>query len=126
MHTTQSNTQYKNESKHSEMGTVRQNPIRELLVCSYVCASHCAQLLHTILHRTDLIDFPPYPPDNHHYSDDVYLREGGLLEQEMMGWQWHQLDQMQISCTSLQKDNHVSTSSLSFELPAAQPTVSKR
>jgi len=31
---------------------------RELLVCSYVCASHCAQLLHTILHRTDLIVFP--------------------------------------------------------------------
>ena len=31
---------------------------RELLVCSYVCASHCAQLLHTILHRTDLIIFP--------------------------------------------------------------------
>jgi len=23
-----------------------------------VCASHCAQLLHTILHRTDLIVFP--------------------------------------------------------------------
>ena len=31
---------------------------RELLVCSYVCASHCAQLLRTILHRTDLIIFP--------------------------------------------------------------------
>jgi len=26
MHTTHSNTQYKNESKHSEMGPVRQNP----------------------------------------------------------------------------------------------------
>jgi len=32
---------------------------REVLVCSYVCASHCAQLLHTILHRTDLIVSPP-------------------------------------------------------------------
>jgi len=31
---------------------------RELLVCSYVCAVHCVQLLHTILHRTDLIIFP--------------------------------------------------------------------
>ena len=30
----------------------------ELLVCSYVCASHCAQLWRTILHRTDLIVFP--------------------------------------------------------------------
>jgi len=27
-----------------------------------------------------------------------------LLEQEMMGWQWHQLDHMQIICTSLQTD----------------------
>jgi len=39
-----------------------------------MCASHCAQLLHTILHRID--NFPSYPPDNHHCSDDVYLREG--------------------------------------------------
>jgi len=26
-----------------------------------------------------------------------------LLEQEMMGWQWHQLDHMQIILTSLQR-----------------------
>ena len=32
-----------------------------------------------------------------------------LLEQEMMGWQWHQLDHMQIICTLLQTDNHTST-----------------
>jgi len=30
MHTTHSNTQYKNESKHSEMGPVRQNPMHSL------------------------------------------------------------------------------------------------
>jgi len=52
-----------------------------------------------------------------------------LLEQEMMGWQWHQLDYMQIICTLLQTDNHVSTSPLSFyrpdALPATQPTASK-
>jgi len=54
-----------------------------------------------------------------------------LLQQEMMGWQWHQLDCMQIVCTSLQTDNHASTSPLSFyrpdALPAAQPrpTASK-
>jgi len=29
-----------------------------------------------------------------------------------MGWQWHQLDHLQIICTSLQTDNHASTSSL--------------
>jgi len=27
----------------------------------------------------------------------------------MMGWQTHQLDQMQIICTSLQRDDHGST-----------------
>jgi len=32
----------------------------------------------------------------------------------MMEWQWHQLDHMQIICTSLQTDNHASTSPLSF------------
>jgi len=26
-----------------------------------------------------------------------------------MGWQWHQLDHMQIICTSQQTDNHAST-----------------
>jgi len=35
-----------------------------------------------------------------------------LLEQEMIGWQWHQLDHMQFVCTSLQTDNHASTSPL--------------
>jgi len=37
-----------------------------------------------------------------------------LLEQQMMGWQWHQLDCMQIICTSLQTDNHASTKPSSF------------
>jgi len=37
-----------------------------------------------------------------------------LLEQEIMGYQWHQLDHMQIICTLLQTDNHTSTSPLSF------------
>jgi len=32
----------------------------------------------------------------------------------MMGWQWRQLDHMQIICTSLQTDKHASTSSLNF------------
>jgi len=43
-------------------------------------------------------------------------------------WQWHQLGHMQV-CTSLQTDNHASTSPLSFLqagcLPAAKPTASK-
>ena len=47
-------------SKHSEMGPVRQNNFQRTVrsVHTYVCALHCAQLLHTILHRTDLIIIP--------------------------------------------------------------------
>ena len=41
-----------------------------------------------------------------------------------MGWQWHQLDHTQIICTSLQTDNHASTSSLNA-LCNAKATVSK-
>jgi len=46
----------------------------------------------------------------------------------MIGWEWHQLDHMQIICTSLQTDNHTTTSPLSFYMPdalpaAAQPTA---
>jgi len=47
----------------------------------------------------------------------------------MMGWQWHQLNHVQIIRTLLQIDNHAGTSPLSFyqpdALPAAQPTASK-
>jgi len=32
----------------------------------------------------------------------------------MTGWQWHQLDHMQIICTTLQTDNHASTPSINF------------
>jgi len=51
------------------------------------------------------------------------------MTHEMMGWQWHQLDHMQIICTLLKTDNHACTSPLSLykldALPATQPTVSK-
>ena len=36
------------------------------------------------------------------------------MKQEMMGWQWHQLDHMQIICTLLQTENNASTSSVIF------------
>jgi len=52
------------------------------------------------------------------------------MKQEVMGWQWHQLDHMHIICTSLQTDNHTSTSSFIFyrldALLHTQPTVSKQ
>jgi len=57
---------------------------------------------------------------------EVYKR------QDIMGWQWHQLDDVQIICTSLQTDYHASTGSTSpldfysrllFVVPT--PTVSE-
>jgi len=70
------NTQYKNDFKHSEMGPVRQNPIHRtvsLFIC--VCIALCTIVAHNIA-QNRLDSFPPYLPDNHHSSDDVYLREG--------------------------------------------------
>ena len=59
------------------MGQVRQNPILRtvsLFIC--VCIALCTIVAHNIAQNRPN-SFPPYPPDNHHYSDDVYLREGG-------------------------------------------------
>jgi len=43
-----------------------------------VCIALCTIVAHSIAqNRPD--SFPPYPPDNHHCSDDVYLREGGHI-----------------------------------------------
>jgi len=49
---------------------------RELLgLFIWVCIALCTTVAHNIAqNRPD--NFPPYPPDNHHCSDDVYLREG--------------------------------------------------
>jgi len=51
-----------------------------------VCIALCTIVAHNIAqNRPD--SFPPYPPDNHHYSDDVYLREGGGVEiRKLIQW----------------------------------------
>ena len=43
-------------------------------------------------------------------------REDGVL-----GWQWHQVDQMQTICISFQIDNHINTPLLLFYRPGALP-----
>jgi len=52
-----------------------------------------------------------------------------ISRSKMMGRHWYQLDHLQIICTSLQTDNHASTSSPYFHtldaLSVTQPTVSK-
>jgi len=69
---------YKSESDHSEIGLVRQNPIkrtvRSVHVC--VCIALCTIVAHNIAQNRPG-NFPSYPPDNHHCSDDAYMREGG-------------------------------------------------
>jgi len=55
--------------------------------------------------------------DWHQFNGLFFQDNLGNLDfkkQEIMGWQWHQLDHMQIICTSLQTDNYASTSSLNF------------
>jgi len=50
-----------------------------------------------------------------------------LLERERIGWQWHQLDHMQIICTLLQTDNHfqyLTTQFLQAGCPSCHPTNS--
>ena len=44
-----------------------------------MCALHCAQLLHTILHRTDPDNFPSCPPDNHQTVKTYLEREHSIL-----------------------------------------------
>jgi len=63
------------------MGPVRPNPIQRTVRSVHVCvySSLCTIVAHiTAKNRPD--NFPSYPPDNHHCSDDVYLREGGTLK----------------------------------------------
>jgi len=64
------------------MGPVRQNPIHRT-VSLFICVHNalCTIVAHNIAqNRPD--NFPSYPLDNHHCSDDVYLREGGRQEHE--------------------------------------------
>jgi len=42
------------------------------------------------------------------------------MKQKMTGWHWHQLDHMQIICTSLQTDNHASTGTSPLRFFAGQ------
>jgi len=53
-----------------------QRTVRSVHMC--VCIALCTIVVHNnAQNRPDSV--PPYPPDNHHCSNDVYLREGGVL-----------------------------------------------
>jgi len=59
------------------MGPVRQNPIQRTVRSVHVCALHCCTIVAHNIAQNRPDNFPSNPPDNHHHSDDVYLREGG-------------------------------------------------
>jgi len=47
---------------------------------------------------------------NGRFSRKPSYADTKMVKQEMMWWLWHQLEHMQIICTSLQTDNHAITS----------------
>jgi len=67
-------------------------------------------------------DFPGATKKQNHIMDSFPGQPGTrkvkpiwiLMQQDVIGWQWYQLDHMQIICTLLQIDNHASTSILNF------------
>ena len=61
--------------KWAQWDETQSRDLLSLFIC--VCIALCTIIAHNIVqNRPD--NFPSYPPDNHHCSDDVYLREGGL------------------------------------------------
>ena len=60
--------------KWAQWDKTQSRELSGLFIC--VCIALCTIVAHNIAqNRPD--SFPSYPPDNHHCSDDVYLREGG-------------------------------------------------
>ena len=65
-----------NESRHSEMGPVRQNPIQRIVKTAHLYVLMTVHnFQYTIQHRTVLI-ISPLSPDNHHSTDVMYRRTG--------------------------------------------------
>jgi len=63
--------------KWAQWNKTQSRELLGLFIC--VCIALCTIIAHNIAqNRPD--NFPSYPLDNHHCSDDVYLREGGGRE----------------------------------------------
>jgi len=66
------------------------------------------------------------PSSSSYLSRTTWVSQKGrtildLNEARDDGWQWYQLDHMQIICISLKTDNNISTLSLNFCRPGALP-----
>jgi len=72
----------KNEPKHSELGQVRPNSIQRTVSSVHMCVyiALCTIIVAHNIAQNRPDRFPSYPPNNHHFSDDVYLREGGTSQ----------------------------------------------
>jgi len=70
-----------------------------------VCIALCTIVAHNIAqNRPD--SFPPYPPDNHHSSDDVYLREGGTVSQTVPMYHIIQMNNNFTACVQSVRHQH--------------------
>ena len=97
------------------------NGRRRCCCCCYMYQQHYSQTTHTHTRLTAFFvwDYPGKPvPEGKTNLDFTEARDSE--------WQWHQLGRMQV-CSSLQTDNHASTSLLSFlqaGCPSCRPTNS--
>jgi len=109
------------------MNLAQWNGPRELLVCSCVCIALCTIVAHNIAqNRPD--SFPRYPPDNHHISDDVYLREGG--SKNKFSDKWYTANTAagydKYARVTIDKQTHSvrTVNSTHLQCAATQPTIS--
>jgi len=79
-------------------------------ICQWLITRHTTTTTTVLLHLFNSLFFRTTCVSWHQKGKPFWI----LLEQEMTGWQWHQLDDTQIICTSLWTDNHASTSPLKF------------
>jgi len=81
------------------------------------CHCSCIELPENAWCRDTDVERTYVSPFNGLFSRTISVsrhKEGYFMKQETIGWQWHQLDRMEIICIWLQTDNHANTSSLNF------------
>jgi len=114
----------KSESDGNDIDTYNYEIMHCLMTAAKKCSRVTTTTTTTILHPFNILftgNLDKLAPQ----METIWI----LLKQEMIGWQWYQLDHMQIIYTLHQTDNDASTSPLSFyrpdAIPATKPTASK-
>jgi len=78
---------------------------------------HTALQLTTTHYTNSTASFPGQPGYGRYQEGKTSLDLNEARDDGVLGMQWHQLDHMQTTCTSLQTGNHTNTSSLNFYRP---------